>query len=87
MSLMSKISPGPEVEPRMETQEQHLSHKLFKFRLADIADSRNSARMLIDKMYFMERLFHHQKNSGRTQPDYTDGHRRSYSYRNSFLEN
>jgi len=41
----------PEVEPSVETQDQNVSHKLFRIRLADTADGRNSASMLIDKMY------------------------------------
>lgn len=41
----------PEVEPRTEIQDQNVSHKIFKIRLADTPDGRNSASMLIDKMY------------------------------------
>lgn len=43
--------PCPEVEPGMGAQDQNVSHKIFKIRLADTADGRNSASMLIDKMY------------------------------------
>lgn len=49
--LNEQNQPYPEVEPGMETQDQNISHKIFKIRLADTPDGRNSASMLIDKMY------------------------------------
>lgn len=39
------------VEPTPHTPDHDLSHKTFRVRLADTADGRNSASMLIERMY------------------------------------